>query len=99
MKKQIKSKKFLIYLILKFIQKQIVKKLKQSCNPQDLFQKEKDLPTYTYLDTPEAERNAEISFDEFVDTINDIQGNKESKEGIRRIFIFSLMILMMILLL
>ena len=38
------------------------------------------------LDTPEAERNGGISFDDFVDAINDKLGDKESKEGIRRIF-------------
>ena len=38
------------------------------------------------LDTPEAERNGGISFEDFVDAINDKLGDKESKEGIRRIF-------------
>ena len=38
------------------------------------------------LDTPDAERNGGISFDDFVDAINDKLGDKESKEGIRRIF-------------
>ena len=38
------------------------------------------------LDTPEAERNGGITFDDFVDAINDKLGDKESKEGIRRIF-------------
>ena len=38
------------------------------------------------LDTPEAESNGGISFDDFVDAINDKLGDKESKEGIRRIF-------------
>ena len=38
------------------------------------------------LDIPEAERNGGISFDDFVDAINDKLGDKESKEGIRRIF-------------
>ena len=38
------------------------------------------------LDTPEAERNGGINFDDFVDAINDKLGDKESKEGIRRIF-------------
>ena len=38
------------------------------------------------LDTPESERNGGITFDDFVDAINDKLGDKESKEGIRRIF-------------
>jgi len=38
------------------------------------------------LDTPEAEKNGGINFDDFVDAINDKLGDKESKEGIRRIF-------------
>ena len=38
------------------------------------------------LDTPEAARNGGISFDDFVGAINDKLGDKESKEGIRRIF-------------
>ena len=38
------------------------------------------------LDTPDAERNGGISFDDFVDAVNDKLGDKESKEGIRRIF-------------
>ena len=38
------------------------------------------------LDTPDAERNGGITFDDFVDAINDKLGDKESKEGIRRIF-------------
>lgn len=38
------------------------------------------------LDTPEAERNGGINFDDFVDAINQKLGDKESKEGIRRIF-------------
>ena len=38
------------------------------------------------LDTPEAEKNGWINFDDFVDAINDKLGDKESKEGIRRIF-------------
>ena len=38
------------------------------------------------LDTPEAERNGGITFEDFVDAINDKLGDKESKEGIRRIF-------------
>ena len=38
------------------------------------------------LDTPEAEKNGGISFDDFVDAVNDKLGDKESKEGIRRIF-------------
>ena len=36
------------------------------------------------LDNHEAERNGGISFDVFVDAINDKLGDKESKEGIRR---------------
>ena len=38
------------------------------------------------LDTPDAEKNGGISFDDFVDAVNDKLGDKESKEGIRRIF-------------
>ena len=38
------------------------------------------------LDTPEAARNGGISFDDFVGAINDKLGDKESKEGIHRIF-------------
>ena len=38
------------------------------------------------LDTPESEKNGGISFEDFVDAINDKLGDKESKEGIRRIF-------------
>ena len=38
------------------------------------------------LDTPESERNGGISFDDFVDAINEKLGDKESKQGIRRIF-------------
>ena len=38
------------------------------------------------LDTPEAARNGGISFDDCVGAINDKLGDKESKEGIRRIF-------------
>ena len=38
------------------------------------------------LDTPESEKNGGITFDDFVDAINDKLGDKESKEGIRRIF-------------
>ena len=38
------------------------------------------------LDTPQSEKNGGISFDDFVDAINDKLGDKESKEGIRRIF-------------
>ena len=38
------------------------------------------------LDTPEVERNVGISFDDFVDAINGKLGDKESKEGIKRIF-------------
>ena len=37
-------------------------------------------------DTTEAERNGGISFDDFVDAINDKLGDKDSNEGIRRIF-------------
>ena len=44
------------------------------------------------LDTPDAERNGGISFDDFLDTINNKLNDKESKEGIRRIFDFLLMI-------
>ena len=51
------------------------------------------------LDTPDAERNGGISFDDFLDTINNKLNDKESKEGIRRIFDFLLMIQMLILLL
>ena len=39
-----------------------------------------------YLETSEVERNGDISFEDFVDAINDKLGVKESKEGIRRIF-------------
>ena len=38
------------------------------------------------LDTPDAEKNGWISFDDFVDAKNDKLGDKKSKEGIRRIF-------------
>ena len=38
------------------------------------------------LDTPESEKNGGITFEDFVDAINDKLGDKESKEGIRRIF-------------
>ena len=38
------------------------------------------------LDTPEAARNGGISFDDFVGSINNKLGDKESKEGIHRIF-------------
>ena len=38
------------------------------------------------LDTPEAAKNGGIDFDNFVEAINDKLGDKESKEGIRRIF-------------
>ena len=38
------------------------------------------------LDTPEATKNGGIDFDNFVEAINDKLGDKESKEGIRRIF-------------
>ena len=38
------------------------------------------------MDTPETENNGGITFDDFVDAINDKLGDKESKEGIRRIF-------------
>ena len=38
------------------------------------------------MDIPEAEKNGGINFDDFVDAINDKLGDKESKEGIRRIF-------------
>ena len=44
------------------------------------------LKLFADLDTPEAERNGGILFDDFVDAINDKLGDKESKEGIRRIF-------------
>ena len=37
-------------------------------------------------DTTEAERIGGISFDDFVDAINDKLGDKDSNEGIRRIF-------------
>ena len=36
--------------------------------------------------TPKVERNDGISFDDLVDSINDKLEDKESKEGIRRIF-------------
>ena len=38
------------------------------------------------LDTVEAAKNGGIDFDQFVDSINNKLGDKESKEGIRRIF-------------
>ena len=38
------------------------------------------------LDTPEAAKNGGIDFDNFVEAINDKLGDKENKEGIRRIF-------------
>ena len=38
------------------------------------------------LDTPEAAKNGGIDFDNFVEAINDKLGDKETKEGIRRIF-------------
>ncbi len=38
------------------------------------------------LDTPEAAKNGGIDFDNFVEAINNKLGDKESKEGIRRIF-------------
>ena len=38
------------------------------------------------LDAPEAAKNGGIDFDNFVETINNKLGDKESKEGIRRIF-------------
>ena len=40
------------------------------------------------LDIPDKERNDWISFDDFLDTINNKLDDKESKEGIRRIFDF-----------
>ena len=43
-------------------------------------------PQVPVSDTPEAEKNGGINFDDFVDAINDKLGDKESKEGIRRIF-------------
>ena len=38
------------------------------------------------LDIPDEERNGGISFDVFFDAINNKLDDKESKEGIRRIF-------------
>ena len=38
------------------------------------------------LDTPEAAKNGGIDFDNFVEAINNKLGDKETKEGIRRIF-------------
>ena len=38
------------------------------------------------LDTPEAAKNGGIDFDNFVEAIKNKLGDKESKEGIRRIF-------------
>jgi Ca2+-binding EF-hand superfamily protein len=38
------------------------------------------------LDTPEASKRGGIDFDNFVDAINNKLGDKESKDGIRRIF-------------
>ena len=38
------------------------------------------------LDIPDKERNGEISFDVFLDAINNKLDDKESKEGIRKIF-------------
>ena len=42
------------------------------------------------LDIPDEERNGEISFDVFLDAINNKLDDKESKEGIRRIFDLSI---------
>ena len=38
------------------------------------------------LDTPEAQRKGGIDIDQFVEAINNKLGDKETKEGIRRIF-------------
>ena len=38
------------------------------------------------LDTPEAAKNGGVNFDDFVGRINNKLGDKESKEGIHRIF-------------
>ena len=38
------------------------------------------------LDTPEAAKNGGVNFDDFVGSINNKLGDKESKEGIHRIF-------------
>lgn len=38
------------------------------------------------LDTPEASKSGGIDFDSFVEAINNKLGDKETKEGIRRIF-------------
>ena len=38
------------------------------------------------LDIPDEERNGGISFDDFLDAINNKLDDKESKEGIRKIF-------------
>ena len=38
------------------------------------------------LDTPEAQKRGGIDFDNFVEAINNKLGDKETKEGIRRIF-------------
>ena len=38
------------------------------------------------LDTPEASKNGGVNFDDFVGSINNKLGDKESKEGIHRIF-------------
>ena len=40
----------------------------------------------SYLDIPDEERNGEISFDVFLDAINNKLDDKESKEEIRKIF-------------
>ena len=38
------------------------------------------------LDTPEAAKNGGVNFDDFIGSINNKLGDKESKEGIHRIF-------------
>lgn len=50
------------------------------------------------LDTPQANKQGGIDFDSFVEAINNKVSDKETKEGIRRIFTYSLMILIAILL-
>jgi len=65
-------------------------------NPQELKQAMQSLgfdsrnPTIfdmiCELDTPEAQRKGGIDIDQFVEAINNKLGDKETKEGIRRIF-------------
>ena len=68
------------------LEKLIQKNSKQSYNHLDSIVKISIYQLISDLDTPDAERNGSISFDDFVDSINYKLGVKESKEGIRRIF-------------